>query len=509
MSKIELRPHQSEAIMSLRDGYREGKKRQVLSAPTGSGKTIMTSYLIDSARQRGEGSIIFLVDRVALVNQSSRVLDEYDIPHGVIQANHWRWRPWERVQVASIQTLTRRQWPEKLSFVYIDECHGHNAAILKHLRAADCAVLGGTATPYGAHLGKFYDGVVQMGTTDGLIEQGWLKRYRFFSPSAPDMEGVAVKSTGEWEEEEASKRAVKIVGDVVESYARRAAGRKFIAFGVETKHCAEMARAFTAAGVETACYTYLTGEREREILERRLKDPDDPLMGLTSVAAISKGFDAPIVSCVIHARPLRTSVAELIQGVGRGFRQHPGAQDCIVLDHGGSLGRLGPEMFRFFREGAAALPSGKVKVDKEKKKRDPADPVQCPACTAWMLPAPRCNNCAFEFPRRSRVITERGELIEVGASGWQSAIDLPTGDRLLRQLEWIRRASGFKPGWLGYTFKELTGNWPQTLDVAGGPERPTDQLVAFVKVRLDEHRRQAARAARARARQTTPEGVNV
>ncbi|WP_396189602.1 DEAD/DEAH box helicase family protein, partial [Flavobacterium sp.] len=45
--EIQLRDYQLEAIESLRDGIRKGIVNQVLSAPTGAGKTVLAAYLID------------------------------------------------------------------------------------------------------------------------------------------------------------------------------------------------------------------------------------------------------------------------------------------------------------------------------------------------------------------------------------------------------------------------------------------------------------------------------
>ena len=74
--EIDLRPYQLDAVEGLRVKIREGKKRLILVAPTGAGKTVIASHLLRQADQKGSYAL-FMVDRVALVNQTSETLDDY------------------------------------------------------------------------------------------------------------------------------------------------------------------------------------------------------------------------------------------------------------------------------------------------------------------------------------------------------------------------------------------------------------------------------------------------
>ena len=44
--ELMLRPYQLDSVDGLRAGIREGKKRQILVAPTGAGKTVIASHLL-------------------------------------------------------------------------------------------------------------------------------------------------------------------------------------------------------------------------------------------------------------------------------------------------------------------------------------------------------------------------------------------------------------------------------------------------------------------------------
>src|SRR3990167_7663252 len=108
---MELREYQSSAIQKLRHKVQQGKQRLVLVAPTGSGKTVIASAMIASALAKGS-RILFLAHRKELIDQCSSKLDGVGVDHGIIMADHPRWRPHAPVQVASVQTLINRIAPE-------------------------------------------------------------------------------------------------------------------------------------------------------------------------------------------------------------------------------------------------------------------------------------------------------------------------------------------------------------------------------------------------------------
>jgi hypothetical protein len=231
---IVLRDYQEKAIEALRNGIREGKKRQVLCSSTGSGKTVIASYLTDESNKKNR-RVIFLADRVALIDQTSETFDRYGIPHGVMQGNHWRWRPNEPIQIATPQTLAKRKWPS-CDLLIVDECHALYKTTTDKLALNDCVAIGLTATPFTSGIGKIYEGVVNVITMNELIEQGHLSKYKIFASNEPDMTGAKVVA-GEWQDNEAAERSMKIVGDCVSEYIKHGQGQKFIAFGCNVAHC--------------------------------------------------------------------------------------------------------------------------------------------------------------------------------------------------------------------------------------------------------------------------------
>lgn len=463
---IELRDYQGAAVESLRENIRAGVKNQVLCMGTGSGKTVVAAYLADECNRKAK-RLIFVVDRVALIEQTSATLDQYGIPHGVIQAQHWRFRPWERIQVASIQTLARRKWPDA-DLIIVDECHGLHKTAIDRIGKRDTITIGLSATPFTKGLGKHYEKVVSVITTNALIAEKHLVPFRVFAASEPDMSGAKVVA-GEWTDSEAAERAMPIVGDCVAEYLKHGESRKFIAFGANVAHCEEIQRQFMAAGVLVELYTYRTGDEARAEMVTEFRKPDSTIRGLVSVAALSKGFDVSDVACIIMARPLKSSLAEHIQILGRGLRKHPGKSDCLVLDHSGNCVRFWDAMQDFFETGAVELDDGtrKPKAPERPKEKKSA---KCPECHCVHDAAPSCPACGYAYPRRpSNIEHVKGTLKELVASGDRAA----TTRNLWPEIVGLTHELGKTRGWALAQFRNITGTWPIWEFERTRPEKPS------------------------------------
>lgn len=487
---VDLRPYQSDAIERAREALRAGAKNILICAPTGSGKTVLASHLIDESKNKGRRSA-FVVDRLSLIQQTSDTFDRYEIPHGVIQANHLRFRPSLPVQICSIQTIARRRWPDA-DLIVVDECHTVTEPVKKRITPRDTVCIGLTATPFTKGLGKLYDAIINVTTTNALIEQGFLSKYRIFSCVEPDMEGVKVVA-GEYEEKETEKRALQVVGDVVAEYLKHGENRKFICSAVNTAHVEELQRQFLSAGINAATYTYKDRDEDRADTVAEFRKPTSQIKGLITVTAASKGFDVPDISCVIMARPLRKSLAEHIQFFGRGLRIADGKEDCLILDHSGNCARFWDDWNDFFETGCDELDDGKKKDKKKPTKKPEAEMMKCDACGHLHRAAPFCPACGHEYPKRLTVEHLPGTLKELIASGNRTALSRDIWPMVCGYVRERRGEAG--RGMALALYKQMTGQWPKgdfETTVVRDPSREVLNKIRSLNIAYSRARRPAA-----------------
>lgn len=453
------REFQQRAHEQLREGFRAGHRCQMLMSPTGSGKTYLGLRAIAESLQRNRRAI-FVCDRTTLINQTSATADRYGLAaHGVLQANHWRTNLARPFQIASAQTLARRQWPEA-DVIVIDEAHTQLKAWTEHIPNTNAAVIGLSATPFSAGLGRLFSNLVNAATMHELTEQGILVPMRPFIAKKADMRGAATAG-GEWTDLAAEERGMEIVGDVVAEWQKHGDNRKTICFGSTIKHCEEICRQFNEAGVSAAVFCADTSAEERATLLAEYRKPDSNLRVLVSVEALAKGFDVPDVGCIIDCRPLRKSLSTAIQMWGRGLRSSPdtGKADCIILDHAGNLERFAEDFSDIFFNGLGELDSGE-KLDKAIRRDDEEqEPKGCPQCGHKPF-AKRCIACGFEIQAPAMVEHLPGEMQEVRIGKRKLADD---SRHLWEQCVTYARAHSAPEKQKGRAliiYKDIMGVWP-------------------------------------------------
>jgi DNA repair protein RadD len=453
------RDFQQVAHEKLRDGLRSGHRCQMLMAPTGAGKTYLGMRIAKEALEKGKRAV-FLCDRKTLIEQTSATADIYGMSdHGVIQGDHWRTDYAKRFQIASAQTLARRQWPDA-DVIIVDEAHTQLKAWTEFIPTTKAAVIGLSATPFSAGLGKLFSNLVNAATMAELTESGVLVPMKVYSCTSVNMDGAATAG-GEWTDAAAAERGMEILGDVVAEWHKFGERRKTIVFGATIAHCEALCQQFTASGTMAALFTSDTTPAERKALLDEYRKPNSILKVLISVEALAKGFDVPDVSCVVDCRPLRKSLSTAIQMWGRGLRSSPdtGKTNCILLDHSGNIIRFREDFEAIYHNGLDALDHGE-KLDKVVRKDDEEKQAkECPSC-GYKPFFKRCMGCGFENKSMSDVSHLSGVMQEVLIGGKKAA---DNNEHLWRQLTAYvldRGKQQTRQGRAAHLYKDIVGAWP-------------------------------------------------
>ena len=98
-----LRAYQREVIARVEAEIAAGKRRLLLVAPTGSGKTIIAAAIITEAAQQGQ-RILVIAHRREIVAQTHAKLYANGVDAGIIQAG-FPPRPSEPAQVVASRSL--------------------------------------------------------------------------------------------------------------------------------------------------------------------------------------------------------------------------------------------------------------------------------------------------------------------------------------------------------------------------------------------------------------------
>ena len=444
IKKATLRPYQTAAIEALRRAA-DTKARLLLTIPTGGGKTLTASEIIRSAVSKGN-RVLFVVHLRELVNQTVRALERRGVTHiGVMRGDDGRVDPSAPVQIASIQTLARREKP-KAEIVILDEAHRSIADTYeRNIWEAypDAIIIGLTATPCrsdGRPLVERYQDLIVAAKYSELIADGFVADPVVIAPRVtPDLSRVR-KVAGDWNESELEQAMGTILGDIVPTWQEHANGLKTIVFASGIEHSKSIVARFVEAGITAEHLDGKTPSAERDAILARLESGETTVV--SNCAVLTEGFDMPSIRCAVIARPTLSLILHM-QTAGRALR--PGEVRPVVIDHAGNVARHGmPHEDRLW---SIDGPAGRA------PNRNPYR--VCKKCFAYFAAKDHvCPHCGHEVPALERELPKEVSApmapiakADLEKDFYTSAVNLA-------------RSRGFKPGMASFKFKEKFGRWP-------------------------------------------------
>ena len=461
---LKLYDHQAVVIDGLREGFRQGHRAQLLYAPTGFGKTEVAIHLMEAVAAKYNRAAMVL-DRLVLVDQTSQRLDKYKLDHGVYQADHWRYRPYEKLQVCSAQTMEKRDDFPKVDLLIVDECHIARRQTTELIKSnPDMKVVGLTATPFTKGLGDIYSNVITGATTNWLVENKYLSPLRVYIAKEIDMSG-AKKVAGEWANDEVTERGLKIVGDIVQEWIMKTneifgKPEKTIVFCAGVAHGAALVQKFAEAGYNFVSISYKDDDEFKKDAIKDFAKPDTEIHGLIATDILTRGFDVPDVKIGISARPFSKSLSSHIQQMGRVMRSHPEKQFALWLDHSGNYLRFRRDWDKVFYDGVTKLDETVDKAHREPTEKEKKE-SKCPACGyLWPARADACPACGHVRQRKNEVQNLPGTLEELLQIN-RAKVD--EKQKFYSELLYIAVQRNYQRGWVNHKYREKFGVWPRNM----------------------------------------------
>lgn len=416
MTTFTLRDYQTRAVEEINSHWASGISKVILSLPTGGGKTETALSLIEQETEKGNHCLV-VVERIVLARQWAARMKRHGLGDpGILQGGKTK-NTNARVLIATAQSIASRGITvDRFSLVIIDECqywHGAHKRVLSALKKRT-NVLGLSATPFNRTMLETFEAVVAPVSVATLVQDGMLVPPRYFVPdsgmslqdSLKTVPVVAGDYKGEELEKVVSDRA--IVGDVVATWFKHGQNRQTIAFCVSKAHAKAVAAEFVSAGVTAVSIDADTPANEREVLIDKFERGEIRI--LTSINVLAVGFDSPVASCAIMARPTQSRGLS-VQMDGRVIRNFSGKKDAVILDHAANVLRFGSIKNFSIEKSIAALyrsshPTNNCRIEND------YTPLRC-ACGYVMLDGEHsCPECGERRKVREMRYVD-GELVEV------------------------------------------------------------------------------------------------
>ena len=334
---MHLRPHQEEARVKVQQEWKEGRKRTLLVLPTGCGKTIVFSKIIEDRVKMGE-RVLILAHRSELLEQASdKLMTATGLGTALEKAENTSIGSWFRVVVGSVQTMQREKRlsqfpPNHFDTIVIDEAHhaisdGYQR-VLEHFGEAN--VLGVTATPDRGdmrNLGSYFDSLAYEYPLVDAIKSGYLSKITAITiPLELDLSTVSQQG-GDFKASEIGTALDPYLEQIADEMVKQCKNRKTVVFLPLVKTSQKFRDILNEKGFRAAEVNGESKDRA-EILEDFDKDKYNVLC---NSMLLTEGWDCPTVDCVVVLRPTKVR-ALYSQMVGRGTRLAPGKENLLLLD---------------------------------------------------------------------------------------------------------------------------------------------------------------------------------
>jgi superfamily II DNA or RNA helicase len=373
---LQPKTYQQEMLDQLQLEREHGRRRNLVVAATGTGKTVVAAfdYRTSCAQAGGRPRLLFVAHREEILKQALRTYREVLRDHAFGELLVGGSEP-ERFDhlFATIDSLTVRQLVARCGAdhwhtVVVDECHRLAAdrfdAFVTSVRPH--ILLGLTATPErsdGQPILGYFDNrpdgspAVELRLWQALDLQLLCPFEYYACDDDTDFSQVPWDQPGELAAIDKLVTDNDVRARLVLNEWRRLAGDpargRALVFCVSVAHAQFMTEQLNTAGIRAVCVVGTTSADERRRAPEGLARGD--IAAIVTCDLFNEGVDLPRVDTLVLLRPTQSPVL-FQQQIGRGLRLAEGKESCLVLDF---VGRYRQE-FRFDRllSSLTGLPRG-------------------------------------------------------------------------------------------------------------------------------------------------------
>ena len=336
-------------------------KRFILKAPTGAGKTILASEIVE--RFYKEKKILVLCHRLVLLEQLERALSKrHKVRKLSLSESGPAFNEYDILLSTNMRAKEVLEEAIRLAdLIIVDEAHrvspngsGYKKILddFENYGKPDAQFMGLTASPERRtgdqrdQLNLAFDAIIDCADIETLIKEGILVPpiYRPHFVHDLDLKSIDI-SSGDFP---VSKLAPAIVKSSMIDYAlfiyeeeRKNVSPKPISawFCPDVTVAEATLEKIEQAGIQVAIVTANTPIAERMRLLKQHEDGE--IEAMVSVGVLAEGWDNPHCNIIVHLRPTLSKVV-WGQTVGRGLRSAPGKEKCVVIDVSSNWSTFGP-----------------------------------------------------------------------------------------------------------------------------------------------------------------------
>lgn len=338
---IEPNLMQKEALKNLSRLRRSGEEKALVIAATGSGKTFMSAFDVESFKPK---KMLFLVHKEDILKDAEKtfksICKNKNIKMGFFTGNY---KDEADYLFATIQTMSKNYHEfrkDEFDYIVIDEAHHSTSPtyekVLDYFKPK--FLLGMTATPERCDKGSIFDvfdnNVAAEIRLNEALENELVVPFHYFGITdidVVDYENLDITDIPKVAAKLMVNARVDFIIEKMNFYGFDGSKQKTIGFCINKDHAKYMAKKFNEKGIKSIALTGDDSIEKRQEFINKLENEDDELKVIFTVDIFNEGVDIPSINQILMLRPTSSPII-FIQQLGRGLRKHENKEFLTVLD---------------------------------------------------------------------------------------------------------------------------------------------------------------------------------